>query len=641
MHRCSGGDQSAPSGVPCTVPMTRNPHPNLYARHLPVGAEPQAGGVHFRVWAPAALEATVELDGGGAHPLAAERGGYFAGLIEGIGTGARYRFRLDACDPPFPDPASRCQPDGPHGASEVVDPAAFGWSDAGWCGHPPERLVIYELHIGTFTPEGTWEAAARRLPALVELGVTAVEMMPVAEFPGRFGWGYDGVDLFAPTRLYGRPDDLRRFVDRAHGLGLAVILDVVYNHLGPDGNYLRSFAETYFASDATTEWGEALNFGGRDSGPVREFFVANAGYWIDEFHFDGLRLDATHRIFDTSDEHILAAIGRRVREAAGPRRSFVTAENEDQTARLARPLDRAGYGLDSLWNDDFHHSARVALTGRREGYYRPYRGDAREMVALARHGFLYQGQGGRGTPALDLPASRLVVCLENHDQVAHSAAGLRGHLLTSPGCWRAMTAFLLLSPAVPMLFQGQEFSTSKPFLYFADHPGELGRMVAEGRREFLAQFASLATPAMQARLDDPGDSETFRRCILDWAERDRHQEAVALHRDLLRLRRESGVFGHEKCRVDAAVLTDDAWAVRYLPESGEDWLLIVNLGRDAAPDLVAEPLLAPVDGHAWELRWSSEDPRYGGAGTPDPMTERGWSIPGRAAILLGSMAIVT
>jgi maltooligosyltrehalose trehalohydrolase len=618
--------------------MIPNPPPFPAAtRRLPIGAEPQPGGVHFRVWAPAASEAAVEFDGA-VHALAAEPGGYFSALVPGAGAGTRYRFRLDRRDPALPDPASRSQPDGPHGSSEVIDATAFAWSDGDWRGPDLERLVIYEFHVGTFTAEGTWDAAARHLPALAELGVTCVEMMPVAEFPGRFGWGYDGVDLFAPTRLYGRPDDLRRFVDGAHRLGLGVILDVVYNHFGPDANYLRLFSESYFTQHATTEWGEAINFFDENSGPVRELFIANAGYWIDEFHIDGLRLDATHRIFDTSRDHILAAITRRVREAAGPRRSFVSAEDEDQRAILLRQPESGGYGLDASWNDDFHHAARVALTGRREGYYRDYHGTAREFVALARHGFLFQGQHSaargepRGTPSLDLAASRYVVCLENHDQVAHSGAGLRGHALSSPGCWRAMTACLLLGPATPMLFQGQEFAASSPFLYFADHGGELGRLVAEGRRAFLAQFPSLASPEMQARLDDPGAVDTFRHCILDHGERGRHAEAVALHRDLLALRRR---LDPASCRVDGAAFGEDAWVLRYFPEGGGDWLLLVNLGRDLTLEPASEPLLAPIAGHGWTQTWSSEAPAYGGIGIPDPVSDGIWRIASHAAIVLG------
>ncbi|MFZ2005318.1 MAG: malto-oligosyltrehalose trehalohydrolase [Stellaceae bacterium] len=621
-----------------TAPAPRSASTAL-ARRLPIGAEIQPqGGVHFRVWAPDARDVAVEIEGRPPRALSPENGGYVSTLVEDIGVGARYRFRLDGRDPALPDPASRFQPEGPHGPSEVIDPTGFAWSDSGWQGAPRERLVIYELHIGTFTPEGTYEAAAQHLPALAELGITCVELLPLADFAGRFGWGYDGVDLFAPTRLYGRPDDLRRFVDRAHGLGLAVLIDVVYNHLGPDGNYLGGYSHAYMGGSHATEWGEALNFDGPGSGPVREFFTANAGYWIDEYHFDGLRLDATHRIFDDSADHILAAIGRAVRAAAPGRHTFIAAEDDAQIARRVRPTEHGGYGLDALWNDDFHHAALVALTGRREGYYSDYKGSAGEFVALARHGFLFQGQHSawsgepRGTIAFDLPSSRYVTYLQNHDQIAHSGAGLRGHLLTSPGCWRAMTAHLLLSPSIPLLFQGQEFMASAPFLYFADHPGELGQMVKKGRAEFLAQFASLASPEMQARLDDPGDPQTFRRCVLDQSERERNRDAVALHRDLLALRRE--IFGEGAPRIDGAALGDEAWVLRYFGGASDDRVLIANLGGDLKFDTVTEPLLAPIEGRGWRVRWSSEHPAYGGGGTPDPIVDGAWRFPGRTAIVL-------
>ena len=608
------------------------------ARRLPVGAEirPQ-GGVHFRVWAPNAHEVAVEIEDRKPHALSPEADGYFSVLIEEAGAGARYRFRLDGREPALPDPASRFQPEGPHGPSEVVDPVRFAWNDGDWRGIPQERLVIYELHIGTFTPEGTYEAATRHLAALVELGITCVELMPLADFPGRFGWGYDGVNLFAPTRLYGRPDDLRRFVDQAHALGLAVLLDVVYNHLGPDGNYLASYSRAYMGGSHATEWGEALNFDGPSSGPVRELFIANAGYWIDEYHFDGLRLDATHRIFDDSPDHILVAIGRAVRAASGGRGSFVAAEDDAQTARRVRPPQEGGYGLDALWNDDFHHAALVALTGRGEGYYSDYKGNAAEFVALAKHGFLFQGQHSawfnerRGTPALDLPPSRYVTYLQNHDQIAHSGAGLRGHRLAGPGCWRAMTAYLLLSPGIPLLFQGQEFMASAPFLFFADHQGGLGRAVRKGRAEFLAIFASLASPQMQARLNDPGDPATFRRCVLDQGERERNREAVALHRELLTLRRE--IFAVPR-RIDGATLGEDAWVLRYFGDNRDDLLLIVNLGRDLVLETVTEPLLAPVEDRDWLVRWSSESPECGGGGVAEPWRDGKWRITGRAAIVL-------
>ncbi|MBV8775820.1 MAG: malto-oligosyltrehalose trehalohydrolase [Alphaproteobacteria bacterium] len=618
-----------------SIEQTLQPH-----RRLPIGAELQPqGGVHFRVWAPAARSLAVEVEGLPPQPLLAEPENYFAASVEAARAGMRYRYRLDG-DRALPDPASRFQPDGPHGPSEIVDPGGFVWSDGDWRGLPPERLVIYEFHVGTFTPAGTWAAAGEQLPALAELGVTCLEMMPVADFPGRFGWGYDGVDLFAPTRLYGRPDDLRLFVDRAHRLGLAVILDVVYNHLGPDGNYLTAFAPGYMTDRYANEWGQALNFDGADAGPVREFFIANAGYWIDEFHFDGLRLDATQQIFDASDEHLLAAIGKRARAAGRGRRIFIASENETQTARIVRPLDAGGYGLDALWNDDFHHAAAVALTGHNQAYYSDFRGTPGELLAAAKHGFLFQGQyfawqkQPRGTPALDLAATNFVSYIENHDQTANSGRGLRLHQMSSPGSWRAITAYFLLLPAIPMLFQGQEFCSSSPFLYFADHERALAELVKKGRGEFLVQFPSLANDEMQALLADPGDPETVRRCVLDPAERGRNRAAVAFHRDLLRLRRQ--VFEHGPVPVDGAVIGERAWFLRYFRGEGRDLLLIVNLGTDLRLDSLSEPLLAPVEGRYWRLLWSSESPAYGGGGLSSPVDAEdwGWRLPGQAAILL-------
>ncbi len=614
---------------------------NAPVRRLPVGAEPQPdGGVHFRLWAPRCREVAVEIEGFEPTVMDAESGGYFSCRVQSAQIGMRYRFRLDRGDRALPDPASRFQPEGPHGPSVIVAPDGFAWNDRSWRGTPREQLVIYELHIGTFTNEGSWQAAARELPALAELGITCIEIMPVAEFCGRFGWGYDGVNLFAPTRLYGPPDDFRRFVDRAHGLGIAVILDVVYNHLGPDGNYLSAFSAAYFTDRYANEWGEAINFDGPDAGPVREFFLANAGYWIDEYHLDGLRLDATQQIFDQSEDHILAAIVRQVRQAAAERISFVIGENERQEARLVRPPEHGGYGLDALWNDDFHHSAMVALTGHHEAYYSDYRGRPGEFIAAAKYGFLYQGQRyqwqkkPRGTPSLDLSADRFVVFLQNHDQIANSAGGQRVHALASPGCLRAVTAYFLLMPGIPMLFQGQEFGASTPFFYFADHAGGLAKAVRDGRRDFLAQFPGLASAEMQALLADPGAIATFRRSVLDLGERTRNAAIYSLHRDLLALRREDPVLGQGPVRVDGAVLAHEAWMLRYFDKGGADRLLIVNLGGDLVLDPAPEPLLAPVEGHGWRLLWSSEAPRYGGAGIVPPDPEGIWRLPGQAAIVL-------
>src|SRR5262245_36939268 len=359
-------------------------------RRFPIGAEYIGSGqTHVRVWAPAAQSVSVVVQAGASTTLQVESGGYFSGVIE-AGAGARYSVRLDDSHQLLPDPASRFQPDGPHGASEIIDPSAFKWSNGEWAGPPREGQVVYELHAGTFTREGTWAAAERELKELARVGITIVEVMPVADFEGRFGWGYDGVDLFAPSHLYGRPDDFRGFVDAAHAAGVAVILDVVYNHLGPVGNYLRFFSPAYFTTKYENEWGDAINFDGPDAAPVREFFETNARYWIDEFHLDGLRLDATQQIFDESREHILTSIGRAAREAAGERHIVLVAENEPQDTRLVRPVDESGYGLDALWNDDFHHSAMVALTGRREAYYSDTRGEPQEFIAAAKYGYLFQ-----------------------------------------------------------------------------------------------------------------------------------------------------------------------------------------------------------------------------------------------------------
>jgi maltooligosyltrehalose trehalohydrolase len=721
---------SAPEAVAALpVPLGPAETPAGFRRRYPVGAEPVAGGgTHFRVWAPDRERVEVVWATAATTPVAPvapvadaavelvreTAGGYFAGFAPAA-VGDFYRFRLDG-GAAFPDPASRFQPWGPHGASQVVDPAAFPWSDTDWRGAGRAGQVLYEMHIGTCTAEGTWEAAERLLPGLAELGVTVLEVMPVAEFPGRFGWGYDGVALFAPTRLYGSPDDFRRFVDRAHGVGLAVILDVVYNHFGPDGNYLKEFARGYFTALHANDWGEAIHFYGAPE--VRELFLANAGHWIAEYHLDGLRLDATQDIHDRSPEHVLAAIARAARQAAAalpPGRSvLLVAENEPQESRLVRAPEEGGYGLDALWSDDFHHAARVALTGRAEAYYGDYQGSPRELVAAARFGPLFQGQRfawqkkRRGTPAAGLARSAFVAYLENHDQVANSARGERLHGLSSPGCHRALTALLLLGPATPMLFQGQESGAAEPWVYFADHQPELARAVHRGRQELLGQFPSLAGDVAR-RIPAPEAPETFAMCKLssfpspgpasplvaspplgaaspasplspgrqrlDDRERRRRAAALALHRDLLRLRREDPVFRLQgEAGLDGAVLGPAAFVLRFSApprtsgvtgaagvagpsgaaaaavgaaavtdvaaagDGGElagDRLLLVNLGRDLALGGPAEPLLAPPAGGRWEMLWSSEAAAYGGSGAPPPEDEEGgWFIAGQAAVVL-------
>jgi maltooligosyltrehalose trehalohydrolase len=495
--------------------------------------------------------------------------------------------------------------------------------------------VLSEVHIGTFSPEGTYAAAATKLALLADAGINVIELMPVNEFAGRFGWGYDGVDLWAPTSLYGHPDDLRAFVDAAHEIGLAVVLDVVYNHLGPDGNYLAKFTPSYFTGRYENEWGDAVNFDGEDSAGVRELVRENAAHWIDEYHFDGLRIDATQTIHDRSARHIVAEIAAAARCAAGARSIYLVAENEPQDTILVRE-----YGLDSMWNDDWHHAAMVALTGRSEAYYSDYSGRPQEFVSMATLGFLYQGQWyswqkkRRGTPSHDLMPEQFVVYVQNHDQIANSAHGQRVHELTSPGRYRAMTALTLLSPQTPMLFQGQEFAASARFLYFADHDPELAAQVAKGRKDFLRQFRSLASEEMLSRLDLPHDVGTFEKCRIDWSERAKHAEALELHRDLLRLRREDVTISRQRAGVlRGAVIGENALALRWFAGGAGDRLLVVNLGGEFPFSPAGQPLLAAPADFEWIELWSSEAPGYGGSGA-QLQTAEGWRIPAESAALL-------
>lgn len=623
-------------------------HKDKSLRRFAVGAEPGPEGTHFRVWAPAARKLeVVERNSASvsqAHALTRTDDGYFEGRIAGLGRGDLYSLRLDAQDTLLPDPASRYQPSGPHGPSQIVDPSRYAWEDAGFRGTLERGQVLYEMHIGTFTPEGTYRAAAEQLGQLAELGITTLELMPVAEFPGEFGWGYDGVALWAPTRLYGEPDDLRRFIDRAHQLGLAVILDVVYNHFGPDGAYLGAFAQDYYTDRYANEWGQAINFDGPGSAPVREFFLENARHWLLEYHFDGLRLDATQSLFDASTPHIIADIVNAVHGAARQqsKRAYISAENEPQHTRLVREPKQGGYGCDALWNDDFHHTARVAATGRREAYYHDYTGTPQELISALRWGYLYQGQHyhwqkqRRGSSALDLGAHHFITYLQNHDQVANSIAGARIGQLCEPARLRALTTLWLLSPPTPLFFQGQEFGSSSPFLYFAHHNPQLAPLVRKGRKEFLVQFPSIAAPEVSEGLADPSDRTTFERSKLDFSERKRHAPLLALHRDLLALRREDPVFQEQRAeQMYGAVLSSEAFLLRFLCPTG-DRLLVINLGADLQLEPAPEPLLAPPSGSNWNLLFCSEDVKYGGAGFAPPHTDGVWTLTARSAYVLAA-----
>lgn len=493
----------------------------------------------FRVWAPFPQKVELQL-GNRKYRMRRGAGDVWSVNVPGAQAGMDYGFLLDGMGP-LPDPRSPWQPAGVHGLSRIVDHGAFKWTDRDW--QPPDwnSAVVYELHIGTFTPEGTFVAAMEKLDHLVRVGVTHVELMPVNEFSGDHGWGYDGVDLFAPHHGYGTPDDLKRLVDACHKRNLAVIADVVYNHLGPTGNYLAKYGP-YFTSRYRTPWGDALNFDAAYNDPVRRFFCDNALMWLKEYHFDGLRLDAVHAIFDTSAEPFLEQLGREVKvlEAELGRRLIVIAESDLNDPRLLWPHERGGFALDAQWADDFHHSLHAILTGERNGYYADF-GSLADLAKAFRKAFVYDGRYSEfrkrrhGRPADGLPSDRFVVCLQNHDQVGNRAIGERSTHLMNEGHLKIGAALMLLSPFVPMLFQGEEWGASTRFLYFTDHRDpELARNVREGRQNEFADFGW-----KPEEVPDPQAAETFRRSKLNWKELNQREHAglLAWHRKLTEIRR--------------------------------------------------------------------------------------------------------
>ncbi len=606
-----------------------------------LGAIVGDGGTTFRTWAPAQTHVSVVIENRGEVPLSKDGEGYFSAFVPEAVAGQRYRYRLR--EGLRPDPASRFQPEGPLGPSVIVNPDTYQWTDDKWQGAPaPHEHAIYEMHIGTFTAEGTWQAAERHLPELADLGITTLEVMPIAEFAGRFGWGYDGVNLFAPSHLYGTPDDVRRFVDVAHASGLAVILDVVYNHFGPVGNFLRDFAPAFFGKPG--EWGDTINYDGKDAAAVRAFVSENAAYWISEFQFDGLRFDATHGISDESAEHVVSEMCRAARMAAGSRRVFLVGESESQDTRLLREGGVYSDGLDALWNEDWHHAAFVALTGRRQAYFTDYEGTASEFASMARHGTLYQGQWyswqqlPRGGHGFGLPGASFVSYLENHDQAANTGLGLRLYHHVDQARWRALTTLLLAGPQLPMLFQGQEFASQQPFTYFADHEGDLAEAVRKGRLEFLAQFPALADPEMQLLIARPNDQAAYHACKL---QRDPNRAsstwAIKLHGDLLKLRRSDPVLarlGTRDVQVESAAPTSGLMLIRYIAAAGQR-LMIVNLSHDLLSSM-NDALFAPPPQHEWQPMWSSEHPDYGGNGAFGFVETGRWLIRSRSATLLAA-----
>ncbi|HUI98945.1 MAG TPA: malto-oligosyltrehalose trehalohydrolase [Usitatibacter sp.] len=595
------------------------------AHDMPFGAALANGSARFRLWAPACPAAVLLVGEGDARrevPMQVMAGGWHGAHVEGLRAGAPYAFRVDGGSP-VPDPASRMQAHDVNGASLVVDPYAFEWSDEGWRGRPWHEAVVYETHIGTFTPEGTFRAAQARLGHLVELGVTALEVMPVADFAGRRNWGYDGALPFAPDRAYGTPDDFKRFVAACHARGLMVLLDVVYNHFGPEGNHLHRYAPQFFNPAHRTPWGAAINYDGEQARTVREFFLHNALYWIEEFHLDGLRLDAVHAIADDSPTHIVTDIARAI--AAGPGRErhvHLVLENERNEARFLRGPARAT----AQWNDDWHHAAHVLATGETDGYYADYA--ARPVMHLGRalaEGFAWQGEPSphhrgeaRGEPSADLAPLAFVPFLQNHDQVGNRALGERLCALADRDALRLATAALLLAPSIPLLFMGEEFAASAPFLFFCDFHGELAAAVRDGRRREFGAFERFRDPAARAAIPDPGAEETFLRSRLDWSEagRGEHARWLALYRELLQVRARRIVphLAGERFAARFDTHGSAGLAVDWTLPDGARLHLRANFseGEARVPRAAGETIHVAGDADAqrlapWSGRWSIEE----------------------------------
>ncbi|MFL6648926.1 MAG: malto-oligosyltrehalose trehalohydrolase [Sulfurifustaceae bacterium] len=548
---------------------------------MPFGAEALDNGtVRFRLWAPGAQAVELCFVGAGAEArfaMTRQAEGWFE-TVQAVRAGSRYHYRMGG-DRGVPDPASRFQPEDVHGPSQVIDPRTYVWSDSAWRGRPWEEVVLYELHVGSFTAEGTYAGLERKLEYLRALGVTAVELMPLADFPGQRSWGYDGVLPYAPDAQYGRPDDLKRLIDKAHALGLMVFLDVVYNHFGPEGNYLSQYAPAFFTDRHHTPWGQAINFDGPGSRTVRDYYIHNALYWLEEYHFDGLRFDAVHAIRDDSTPDILMELADAVARGPGRERHVhLVLENDDNLARYLKPDANGRRPYDGQWNDDIHHAMHVLATAESAGYYADYADAPLEHLGRClAEGFAYQGDASafrhgepRGEPSVDVAPTAFVSFLQNHDQIGNRAFGERITRLAPPERVRALSAIFLLAPSPPMLFMGQEWATERPFPFFCDFGPELAQAVTEGRRKEFARFPEFSDPQARERIPDPNDPATFAQAVLDWdaVERDASADWLAWHCEVLRVR-------HAEIVPRLAQLASGAGRYALLKERGlqVEWML--------------------------------------------------------------------
>jgi maltooligosyltrehalose trehalohydrolase len=569
------------------------------------GAEIVDGAVSYRLWAPNQDSVAIVLNEGQPQSMRKSAGGWHEFTDSNSQAGTLYRFQLED-GTRVPDPASRYQPSDIHGPSEVIDPRSYQWCDSGWLGRPWEHSVIYELHVGTFTAAGTFRSAIERLDWLVDLGVTAIELMPVADFPGVRNWGYDGVLLFAPDASYGRPEDLKALVDAAHARNLMVFLDVVYNHFGPDGNYLSAYSPI-FTEAHHTPWGAAVNYDDEGSEVVRQFVIQNAIYWIEEFHLDGLRLDAVHAIKDDSELHVLEEIAQRIRSTVAKPVHLILENEENEASRLGRNQSLEPIHYTAQWNDDVHHVLHCAATGETAGYYAEYAGDTEKLGRALAEGFAFQGDlmkyrgKPRGEPSSSLPPTAFIAFIQNHDQVGNRAFGDRLLSVASPEAVRAVAAIYLLLPQIPMLFMGEEFGASQPFPFFCHFEPELAKLVCEGRRNEFAKFPEFQDPQQRERIPDPTAEQTFQSAKLDWDEatRDGHAGWVRLYRELLAIRHREIIprlFGIGGNSGQYEVLGDAAVRVSWQMGDGARLHLVANL---------SDRVLQHADAHQGRQLWST------------------------------------